>query len=65
MPAVFNAANEVAVDAFVEGRIPFPGIWRVVGETMERHATGPAASLEEIIEADAWARRTALGACGG
>ena len=65
LPAVFNAANEVAVDAFVEGRISFPGIWRVVGETMERHATGPAASLEEIIEADAWARRTASGFCGG
>lgn len=64
LPAVFNAANEVAVDAFVAGRISFPGIWRVVGTTMERHANGPAASLEEIIEADAWARRTAAGVCG-
>lgn len=64
LPAVFNAANEVAVDAFVEGKIPFPGIWRVVGATMERHATGPAATLEEIVEADAWARRAALEACG-
>jgi 1-deoxy-D-xylulose-5-phosphate reductoisomerase len=59
LPAVFNAANEVAVDAFVEGRIRFPDIWRIVGETMHAHQTAPASSLAAVIEADAWARRTA------
>ncbi|RYG30433.1 MAG: 1-deoxy-D-xylulose-5-phosphate reductoisomerase [Burkholderiales bacterium] len=62
LPAVFNAANEVAVDAFIEGRIRFPDIWRVVGETMHAHETAPASSLEALIEADAWARRTAAAA---
>ncbi|MCW1926006.1 1-deoxy-D-xylulose-5-phosphate reductoisomerase [Luteolibacter arcticus] len=60
LPAVFNAANEIAVDAFVEGRIRFPDIWRIVGETMHAHSTAPASSLAAVIEADAWARRTAL-----
>jgi 1-deoxy-D-xylulose-5-phosphate reductoisomerase len=59
LPAVFNAANEVAVDAFVEGRIRFPDIWRIVGETMHAHHTSPASSLAAVIEADGWARRTA------
>ena len=65
LPAVFNAANEVAVDAFVEGRIAFPDIWRVVGETMAAHDVGPASTLEEIIDADAWARARACGVCAG
>lgn len=59
LPAVFNAANEVAVDAFIEGKILFPDIWRVVGETMLAHNTAPASSLAALVEADAWARRTA------
>ena len=59
LPAVFNAANEVAVDAFIEGKIRFPDIWRIVGETMHAHHTAPASSLEALIEADSWARRTA------
>ena len=59
LPAVLNAANEVAVDAFIEGKIRFPDIWRVVGETMHVHSTSPASSLEVLIDADAWARRTA------
>src|SRR5690606_28217602 len=65
LPAVFNAANEVAVDAFIEGKLRFPDIWRVVGETMHAHPTAPASSLEALIEADGWARRTAAGICGG
>jgi 1-deoxy-D-xylulose-5-phosphate reductoisomerase len=63
LPAVFNAANEVAVDAFVEGRIRFPDIWRIVGETMHAHHTAPASSLAAVIEADAWARRSAESVC--
>lgn len=64
LPAVFNAANEIAVDAFIEGRIRFPDIWRVVGETMHAHETAAASSLEAVIEADAWARRTAAECLG-
>jgi 1-deoxy-D-xylulose-5-phosphate reductoisomerase len=66
LPAVFNAANEVAVEAFVERRIGFTEIWEVVGETMDAHVPGPADSLDGLIEADSWARQTAeglLGAC--
>lgn len=56
LPAVYNAANEIAVDAFIAGRIPFPGIWRTVEKTMLAHDTQSAHELEPIIEADAWAR---------
>jgi 1-deoxy-D-xylulose-5-phosphate reductoisomerase len=68
LPAVFNAANEVAVDAFIERRIGFTDIWAVVGETMDAHEVGAADSLSGLIEADAWARLKAtdlLGACRG
>ncbi len=60
MPAVFNAANEVAVDAFRAGKIPFPGIWRTVEAVMEVHRNQEGAELSEIIEADAEARRLAV-----
>jgi 1-deoxy-D-xylulose-5-phosphate reductoisomerase len=57
MPAVLNAANEAAVQAFLDNRIPFSGIPRLVNQAMEEHALNPAAELEAILEADAWARR--------
>lgn len=63
LPAVFNAANEVAVDAFVGRRIGFPDIWRVVAETMELHQIAPATELATLLRADAWARETAREAC--
>jgi len=56
MPAVFNAANEVAVDAFRAGKIPFPGIWRTVEAVMEVHRNQEGTELSMIIEADAEAR---------
>jgi 1-deoxy-D-xylulose-5-phosphate reductoisomerase len=56
LPAVFNAANEVAVAAFVEGALPFPGIWRLVEEVMDAHEVEAADSLEAVIRADGWAR---------
>jgi 1-deoxy-D-xylulose-5-phosphate reductoisomerase len=59
MPAVFNAANEVAVEAFVDGRINFPGISQTVQRTLDRHQVREHPSLETILEADAWARREA------
>ena len=56
---VMNAADEVAVDLFLRGRIGFLDIARLVGETMKRHTSSPAPSLEEIYAADADARREA------
>ena len=56
---VLNAANEVAVQAFLAGRLPFTGIARVVGEVLRRSPVREAASLEAILEEDAAARRLA------
>jgi len=59
MPAVFNAANEVAVDAFVNRKINFPQITETVRRTMAAHQVVEHPTLENILEADAWARRAA------
>ena len=59
MPAVMNAANEVTVQRFLGGRIPFTGIASVVGGVMRSHKTVRAPSLEDIFRADAWAREQA------
>lgn len=59
LPAVLNAANEVAVDAFVNGRCRFPDIWRTVERVMQAHQVVEHPSLEALVEADAWARQTA------
>jgi 1-deoxy-D-xylulose-5-phosphate reductoisomerase len=63
-PAVFNAANEVAVAAFLDGRISFMGITDLVERAVRAREAAPAATasrldpgLEEILAADAWARR--------
>ena len=59
-PAVLNAANEVAVEAFLARRLPFTGIARVIGEALEAVPTGEATSLEAVMAADQAARRVAL-----
>jgi 1-deoxy-D-xylulose-5-phosphate reductoisomerase len=59
LPAVLNAANEVAVGAFVNGRIKFPQISELVRRTMERHQVSAQPTLETILAADAWARHDA------
>ena len=60
MPAILNAANEVAVDAFLKDEIPFGGIDRVVLSTVEKfRKLAAVSSLEEILEADREARRYA------
>jgi len=59
LPAVLNAANEIAVAAFLNNRIPFPRIWETVAEVMCRHAVIANASLEAILEADREARAAA------
>ena len=58
-PAVFNAANEVAVAAFLEGEMPFGGITDVIERTLGDHVQGPASSLAAVREADRWARAQA------
>lgn len=60
LPAVLNAANEIAVDAFCNGKIGFDQISAVVARTMKRHHLIKQPSLEEILAADAWARSEAL-----
>ena len=60
LPAVLNAANEVAVEAFVNRRINFPQISETVQRAMERHQPVRHPTLEQILEADAWARREAF-----
>ncbi|MBI3853340.1 MAG: 1-deoxy-D-xylulose-5-phosphate reductoisomerase [Verrucomicrobia bacterium] len=59
LPAVLNAANEVAVEAFVNGRISFMQIPQTVARVMDGHKLVPHPTLQEILEADAWARKEA------
>ena len=58
-PAILNAANEVAVEAFLAGRLPFTGIARVIADTLDAVGSGEAASLEAVMAADAESRRAA------
>jgi 1-deoxy-D-xylulose-5-phosphate reductoisomerase len=60
LPAVMNAANEIAVPAFLDGKILFPAIWETVEAVMRRHTNIQHPQLAQIIQADAWARATAL-----
>ena len=59
-PAVANAADEVLVGAFLEGKIPFPAIAQGLSFVLSQHKNGPAEDLETILEADRWARKAAL-----
>src|SRR5216110_1346255 len=61
LPAVMNAANEITVSAFLDGRIRFPEIWHVVEEVMNRHAAIAHPNIDAILEADKWARNEAQG----
>jgi 1-deoxy-D-xylulose-5-phosphate reductoisomerase len=58
-PAVFNAANEVAVAAFLEGAIPFGRISETIDRVLDSHTPGRASSVEAVREADRWAREDA------
>ncbi|RBP67900.1 1-deoxy-D-xylulose 5-phosphate reductoisomerase [Brevibacterium sanguinis] len=55
-PAVFNAANEVLVDAFVGGRIPFTAIDEGIDQAMREHEPADEHTVETVLAADAWAR---------
>jgi 1-deoxy-D-xylulose-5-phosphate reductoisomerase len=59
LPAVLNAANEVAVEAFCNEEISFTQITETVDQTMKAHSVVEHPSLDEILNADAWARETA------
>jgi 1-deoxy-D-xylulose-5-phosphate reductoisomerase len=63
-PCAFNAANEIAVAAFLDGRLPFLGIADAVEETLASVDGTPATDLEDLTEADAQARRFAQGRVG-
>ncbi len=59
LPAVLNAANEIAVAAFLDRRANFPSIWRTVEEVMDRHTNVAHPDLDAILRADQWARAEA------
>jgi len=57
--ATLNAADEIAVEAFLAGRIPFPAIAATVAETLERTAPREPGTIKEVLEADRAARQVA------
>ncbi|MFH1984694.1 MAG: 1-deoxy-D-xylulose-5-phosphate reductoisomerase [Pseudomonadota bacterium] len=60
-PAVLNAANEVAVEAFLGARIEFVDIPRVIRQTLDQFPAAGPVTLEAVVAADAWARQAAAG----
>ncbi|MDU0460599.1 MAG: 1-deoxy-D-xylulose-5-phosphate reductoisomerase [Geobacteraceae bacterium] len=63
MPAVMNAANEIAVDAFLDGRIGFVQIAETIERTMNAHCAHKLVSIDEVLKADMWSRETAREIC--
>src|SRR5213595_1159695 len=59
LPAVMNAANEIAVAAFLDRRLRFPEIWQIVQSVMNRHTSVAHPDLDAILAADQWARAEA------
>ena len=59
LPIVLNAANEVAVSAFLDGRLGFNAIADLIAATMDAHVPGTADTLADIRRIDAWARTRA------
>jgi 1-deoxy-D-xylulose-5-phosphate reductoisomerase len=62
--AVMNAANEAAVGIFTSGKIPFGMISKAVSHTIDRHSVIRSPSLDDLMEADRWARETATSYIG-
>jgi len=58
-PAVLNAANELTVKAFLEGKLLFVEIHEVVNQTLNRHQVAEKPGLDDILNADKWAREEA------
>ena len=63
LPAVMNAANEIAVAGFLDRQGRFPDIWQIVEEVMNRHTSVAHPDLDAILQADQWARKEAQGLC--
>src|SRR5437879_4286526 len=61
LPAVMNAANEIAVAGFLDRQVRFPDIWQIVEEVMNRHTSVAHPDLDAILHADQWARNEAQG----
>ena len=61
LPAVMNAANEIAVAAFLDRKVRFPEIWEIVEQVMNQHTPVAHADLDAILGADQWARAQAQG----
>jgi 1-deoxy-D-xylulose-5-phosphate reductoisomerase len=61
-PATLNAANEVAVAAFLDGRLSWRGIADVVGEVLDAHEAGNVATIDDVVESEGRARRRAAAA---
>jgi len=61
LPAVMNAANEIAVAGFLDRQVRFPDIWQIVEEVMNRHTPVAHPDLDAILQADQWARKEADG----
>jgi len=59
LPAIMNAANEIAVAAFLVRQVKFPRIWQTVEEVMNRHTSVAHPDLDAILAADQWAREEA------
>ncbi len=64
LPAVYNAANEIAVDAFCDGKIGYTDIWKTVEKVMNGHQLQSARDLQTLLNADAEARAAAGALCG-
>jgi 1-deoxy-D-xylulose-5-phosphate reductoisomerase len=62
VPVVLNAANEIAVDAFLDGKLGFTAIPRVIEKTMNAHVPEPVSTVDVVRRVDLWARQQALGA---
>jgi len=60
MPAVLNGANEIAVEAFLSGKIAFPDIPRLIEKTMNSHAAFEPRGIGDVLEADRWSREKTL-----
>jgi 1-deoxy-D-xylulose-5-phosphate reductoisomerase len=58
-PAVLNAANELAVEAFLQDQVGFLDIPRIIADVIDRHEHTPVAGLDQVLAADSWARRVA------
>jgi 1-deoxy-D-xylulose-5-phosphate reductoisomerase len=59
-PAVYNAANEVCVEAFLSGRLPFTGIVDTLARVLDDHETGNLTTVADVVEAETWARHRAV-----